>query len=135
VGGASSADWYNHRDRHSLLIDESAATTDLDGSPPGSKGNLASCFSEGVAARAGAAPQGEGADEAGNIAVAAGFWIAVHLKEDSGLLGRGRGRLTSPHDSRKALDILDERMTNGARVREVSLLLGVGLTTLQRRRR
>jgi hypothetical protein len=43
--------------------------------------------------------------------------------------------LTSPDDRRKALDILDEGMANGARARELALLLGVGLTTLQRWRR
>jgi len=43
--------------------------------------------------------------------------------------------LTSPDDRRKALEILDEGMANGARARELALLLGVGLTTLQRWRR
>jgi len=33
------------------------------------------------------------------------------------------------------LEILDEGMANGARARELALLLGVGLTTLQRWRR
>jgi putative transposase len=40
--------------------------------------------------------------------------------------------LTSPDDRRKALDILGEGMANGGRARELALLLGVGLTTLQR---
>ena len=43
--------------------------------------------------------------------------------------------MTSPDDRRQALDILDEGMANGARARELALLLGVGLTTLQRWRR
>ena len=51
------------------------------------------------------------------------------------LLGRGRGGLTAPEDRRKALEILDEAVTAGARAREVAALLGVGLTTLQRWRR
>jgi hypothetical protein len=34
--------------------------------------------------------------------------------------------LTSPDDRRKALEILDEGMANGARARELALLLGVG---------
>jgi putative transposase len=33
------------------------------------------------------------------------------------------------------LEILDEGMANGARARELAMLLGVGLTTLQRWRR
>jgi len=40
--------------------------------------------------------------------------------------------LTSPDDRRKALEILDEGVGNGPRARELALLLGVGLTTLQR---
>ena len=40
--------------------------------------------------------------------------------------------MTSPDDRRKALEILEEGMANGARARELALLLGVGLTTLQR---
>lgn len=43
--------------------------------------------------------------------------------------------MTSLDDRRKALEILDEGMTNGARARELALLFGVGLTTLQRWRR
>ena len=43
--------------------------------------------------------------------------------------------MTSPDDRRKALDILEEGMANGARARELALLLGVGLSTLQRWRR
>ena len=43
--------------------------------------------------------------------------------------------MTSPDDRRKALDILDEGMANGARAHELAVLLGVGLTTLQRWRR
>ena len=43
--------------------------------------------------------------------------------------------MTSPDDRRKALEILDEGRANGARARELALLLGVGLTTLQRWRR
>jgi putative transposase len=46
-----------------------------------------------------------------------------------------QGRLTSPDDRRKALEILDEGVANGARARDLALLLGVGLTTLQRWRR
>ena len=40
--------------------------------------------------------------------------------------------MTSPVDRRKALEILEEGMADGARARELALLLGVGLTTLQR---
>jgi len=43
--------------------------------------------------------------------------------------------LTSPDDRRKTLEILDEGVAIGARARELALLLGVGLTTLQRCRR
>ncbi len=43
--------------------------------------------------------------------------------------------MKSPDDRRKALDILDEGIANGARADELALLLGVGLTTLQRWRR
>jgi len=43
--------------------------------------------------------------------------------------------LTSPDDRRKALQILDEGMADGASGRQLALLLGVGLTTLQRWRR
>ena len=43
--------------------------------------------------------------------------------------------MTSPDDRRKALEILDEGMAHGARASELALLLGVGLTTLQRWRR
>jgi hypothetical protein len=39
--------------------------------------------------------------------------------------------LTSPDDRRKALEMLDEDMANGARARELALLHGEGLTTLQ----
>ena len=44
---------------------------------------------------------------------------------------RGRGRLISPDDRRKALQILEEGITDGARGQELALLLGVGLSTLQ----
>jgi transposase len=43
--------------------------------------------------------------------------------------------LTSPDERLKTLEILDEGMANGAQTRELALLLGVGLTTLQRWRR
>ena len=43
--------------------------------------------------------------------------------------------MTSPIDRRKALEILGEVIANGARARELALLLGVALTTLQRWRR
>jgi transposase InsO family protein len=43
--------------------------------------------------------------------------------------------LTSPDDRRKALQILDEGIADGARAVELARLLGVGLTTLQRWRR
>jgi len=43
--------------------------------------------------------------------------------------------LTSPDDRRKALEIFEEGIASGARARELALLLGVGLTTLQRWRR
>ena len=43
--------------------------------------------------------------------------------------------MTSPDDRRNALEILDEGMANGARARDLALLLGMGLTTLQRWRR
>ncbi len=64
-----------------------------------------------------------------------GGCTADRPKKDSGLLGRGRGRLTSPDDRRKALQILDEGILNGVLARELALLLGVGLSTLQRSRR
>ncbi len=38
--------------------------------------------------------------------------------------------MTSPDDRRKALEIFDEGMANGARACELALLLGVGLTKL-----
>jgi len=41
----------------------------------------------------------------------------------------------SPDDRRKALEILVEGVANSARARELALLLGVGLTTMQRWRR
>ncbi len=56
-------------------------------------------------------------------------------KKDPGLLGRGRGRLTSPIDRHKALQILDEGMADGSRASELVRLLGVGMSTLQRWRR
>ena len=43
--------------------------------------------------------------------------------------------MTSPDDRQKALQILDEGMADGARAHELAVLLGVGLTTLQRWRR
>jgi len=43
--------------------------------------------------------------------------------------------LTSSDDRQKALQILDEGMADGARAHELAVLLGVGLTTLQRWRR
>ena len=43
--------------------------------------------------------------------------------------------MTSPDDRRNALETLDEGIANGARARELAMLLGVGLTTLRRRRR
>ena len=43
--------------------------------------------------------------------------------------------MTSPDDRQKALQILDEGVADGARASELALLLGVGLTTLQRWRR
>jgi hypothetical protein len=79
----------------------------------------------------GAAPQGERSGGGSSTAVAAGFCEAVRLKKDSDLLGRARRRLTSP-ERQKALQILDEGMADGARAHELAVLLGVGLTTLQR---
>ena len=43
--------------------------------------------------------------------------------------------MTSPDDRKTALQILDEGMAAGARAQELALLLGVGLSTLQRWRR
>ena len=43
--------------------------------------------------------------------------------------------MTSPDERRKALEILDEGIANGDRACELAMLLGVGLTTLQRWRR
>ena len=43
--------------------------------------------------------------------------------------------MTSPDDRQKALQILDAGVADGARASELALLLGVGLTTLQRWRR
>jgi len=45
--------------------------------------------------------------------------------------GEGRGRLRSSDDRRKALEIHEEGMANGAWVSELPLLLGVGLSMLQ----
>lgn len=42
---------------------------------------------------------------------------------------------TSSDHRRKVLEILDEGIANGASASELALLLGVGLTTLQRSRR
>ena len=78
-------------------------------------------------AAAGTAPQGQSAG--------GGRGIADGVKKDPGLLGRGRGGLTSPVDRRKALEILDAGMAAGARSCELATLLGVGLSTLQRWRR
>ncbi len=72
-------------------------------------------------------PQGQGAGGGG--------CIADRLKKDPGLLGRGRGGLTSPADRRKALEILDAGLAAGARACKPAELLGVALTTLQRWRR
>jgi len=60
-----------------------------------------------------------------------GGGTADRLKKDPGLLWRGRGGLTAAEDCLKALEILDAAMAAGAR----AVLLGVGLTTLQRWRR
>ena len=73
--------------------------------------------------------------EAGQDCVALGFRAAICCKKDSGLQGRGRGRLTSPADRQKALQILPEGIAAGARASELAKLMGVGLTTLQRWRR
>ena len=43
--------------------------------------------------------------------------------------------MTSPDHCKKALQILDEGMPPGARTQELALLLGLGLSTLQRWRR
>lgn len=56
-------------------------------------------------------------------------------EKDPGLVGRGRGRLTPLDDRRKALGILDEGIAAGARATELARLLGVGLSSLQRRGR
>ena len=61
--------------------------------------------------------------------------FVYYCKKDLGLLGRGRGRLTSPADRQKALKILAEEIAAGARASELAKLMGVGLTTLQRWRR
>ena len=76
------------------------------------------------AAEAGAQTEGEGPCR--------GSSTAHGRKKEPGLLGRGRGRLTSPVDRQKALQIIDEGIADGARALELALLLGVGLTTLQR---
>jgi len=64
-----------------------------------------------------------------------GFSAAHGSNKDPGLLRRGLGGLTSPDDRRKALQILNEGMADGAHGRELALLLGVVLTVLQRWRR
>ena len=66
------------------------------------------------AAYAGAQAQEEGPGR--------GCSAAHRSKKVPGLLGRGRGRLTSPDDRRQALQILDEGMADGARGRELALL-------------
>ena len=78
-------------------------------------------------AAAATAPYGQGSGEGGGSAD--GF------KKDSGLLGRGKGRLTSTDDRRKALEIHNGAICAGARAHAVSAMLGVGLTILQRWRR
>jgi putative transposase len=47
-------------------------------------------------------------------------------------LEKRRGRVTSPANRRKDIDILDEGMAHGARARELALILSAGLSTLQR---
>jgi len=48
---------------------------------------------------------------------------------------RSRGGLTTPDDRQKALEILEEGITAGARASELAKLMGVGISTLQRWRR
>ena len=92
--------------------------------PAGDQTPVAEGFSAGVA---GAQAQGESPGRSSGP--------VDGCKKDPGLLGRGRGRLTSPVDRQKALQILDEGIAVGTRACELALLLGVGLTTLQRWRR
>ena len=73
-------------------------------------------------ARAGAQTKGEGS--------AGGGSAADRLELDSGLMGRGRSRQTSHDDCQKALLIDYESIAAGAGARELSLVLGVWLTTL-----
>jgi len=61
--------------------------------------------------------------------------LLIASKKDPGLLGRGRGGLTTSADRRKALEILEAALAAGARAAAVARLLGVRLTTLQRWRR
>ena|GEM_PF-4845120 len=52
-------------------------------------------------------------------------------KKNPGLLGRGRGRLTTTDDRRKALQILGEGIAAHTLASELAKLMGVGLSTLQ----
>ena len=62
------------------------------------------------------------------LAEAAALLIAY--EKDSGFVGRGQGRFTSPDHRQKALQILDEGMAKGVRASKLPRLLGVGLSTL-----
>jgi putative transposase len=101
------------------LVDDGRSEGPPEAPPGGPAGD------QTVAARA--APQRQGPGGGGGV--------AVGVKKDPGLLGRGRGGLTAAADRRKALEILDAAVVAGARAREVATVLGVGLTTLQRWRR
>ena len=46
-------------------------------------------------------------------------------QKNPGLLGRGRGGLTTPDDRQKALEILEEGIAAGARASELAKLMGV----------
>jgi len=61
--------------------------------------------------------------------------MLIAAKKNPGLLGRGLGGLTTPDDRQKALEILLEGISDGARASELTKLIGVGLSILQRWRR
>ncbi len=98
-----------------------------DGRPEGSPEAAPGGSAGNQTAATGTAPKGQGPGGDSSI--------VDHLKKDPGLLGRGRGGLTSPEDRQKALEILEDGLCSDNRAQTLAALLGVGLSTLQRWRR